>query len=254
MVARDIGERKRTESRLAYLADHDLLTGLFNRSRFDRELDREISLAERHDGGGAAMVLGLDSFKLVNDTQGHHVGDELIRTRRRAALDQKAEVDTVARIGGDEFAIFVREGDPGCWSPASCSTRSRASRWSPAPEPIRITASLGVAPLTGDDVTGEELLARANLAMYESKDRGGDSFTVYEPERRRREQMGERLQMAERIRSAIADGVLRGPLPADPRGREQHRLPVRAAGPHARQRRQTRSRPPPSCRPPNASA
>src|SRR5262249_37952673 len=109
VVARDIGDRKRTESRLAYLADHDLLTGLYNRSRFDRELAREISVAARYGAGGAAMVLGLDNFKPVNDTQGHHVGDELIR--RVGDLLAKAGAETVARIGGDEFAIFVRDED-----------------------------------------------------------------------------------------------------------------------------------------------
>lgn len=202
VVARDIGDRKRTESRLAYLADHDLLTGLFNRSRFDQELAREISLAGRYDGG-AAMVLGLDNFKLVNDTQGHHVGDELIR--RVGELLSKADVDTVARIGGDEFAIFVRDQDPGAVAHELLDTIKGQPLVS-APEPTRITASLGVAPVTSAETSSEELLAQANLAMYEAKDRGGDSFTVFEPARRRREQMGERLHMAERIRSAIAEG------------------------------------------------
>ena len=202
-VARDITDRKRSESRLAFLSDHDPLTGLFNRHRFDQELTREISLAQRYESGGAALALGLDNFKLVNDTLGHQAGDELLR--RVADLLSRANVDTLARIGGDEFAIFLRNSNPEEGArklleivkeqPLVKGTRR-----------IRVTASIGIAPLTGEEVTSEELLAQANLAMYEAKDSGGDSFTLFEPERRQREQMGERLHMADRIRSAISEG------------------------------------------------
>jgi diguanylate cyclase (GGDEF)-like protein/PAS domain S-box-containing protein len=203
-VARDITDRKRVESRLAYLADHDLLTGLYNRRRFDEELTREIPLAQRSEHGGAALVLGLDNFKLLNDTLGHHTGDELLRRVAELLSETLDDVDIVARVGGDEFAILLREGSP----ERVARELLDAIKGEPlvgGEQPVRITASVGIAPLAGA-VTSEELLTHADLAMYEAKDDGGDSLAVFEPTRHRRELLGERLQMAERIRRAIDEG------------------------------------------------
>jgi GGDEF domain-containing protein len=74
----DIGERKRFEVHLAHLADHDPLTGLFNRRRFGSELSREISAARRYGGGGAVLIIDIDNFKQINDTLGHNAGDEVM--------------------------------------------------------------------------------------------------------------------------------------------------------------------------------
>jgi len=204
-VARDITDRKRVESRLAYLADHDLLTGLYNRRRFDEELTREIPLAQRSEQGGAAIVLGLDNFTLVNDTLGHHAGDELIRRVAGLLSEALDDVDIFARIGGDEFAILLREG------PAEVVARELLDAVKEEPlvggeQPVRVTASVGIAPLGGADLSAEELLMRADVAMHEAKDGSGDSVATFEPARHRRELMGERLQMVERIRSAIDAG------------------------------------------------
>ena len=202
-VARDITDRKRAESRLAFLSDHDLLTGLFNRRRFDQELAREIVLAQRYESSGAVLVLGLDNFKLVNDTLGHQAGDELIR-RVAELLSKKGDVDTIARIGGDEFAVILRNGD----AEGVARELLEIVKEQPlvgGPVPTRITASIGIAPLTGEGVTSEELIAQADLAMYEAKDAGRDSFTLFEPAHGREQQMGERLPMAERIRKALEE-------------------------------------------------
>ena len=104
-IIRDITERKRFETQLQHLADHDALTDLFNRRRFDQELAEIVRYAARYGGGGALFLLDLDRFKYVNDTRGHKAGDEVIRAVGRALRESVRKTDVVARLGGDEFAV-----------------------------------------------------------------------------------------------------------------------------------------------------
>ena len=110
-IIRDITERKRFETQLQHLADHDALTDLFNRRRFDQELAEIVRYAARYGGGGALFLLDLDRFKYVNDTRGHKAGDEVIRAVGRALRENVRKTDVVARLGGDEFAVVLRDAD-----------------------------------------------------------------------------------------------------------------------------------------------
>ena len=110
-IIRDITERKRFENQLQHLADHDALTELFNRRRFDQELAEYVAYAARYGGQGAVFLLDLDRFKYVNDTRGHKAGDEVIRAVGRALHDSVRKTDVVARLGGDEFAVLLRDAD-----------------------------------------------------------------------------------------------------------------------------------------------
>ena len=103
----DISERKRFEGQLQHLADHDPLTGLINRRRFEEELERELTAAKRYDRAGAVLVLDLDNFKYVNDTHGHSAGDDLIVSVSALLRRRLRESDTLSRIGGDEFAVIL---------------------------------------------------------------------------------------------------------------------------------------------------
>jgi PAS domain S-box-containing protein len=105
----DVTERKRFEAQLQYLADHDPLTGLFNRRRFEQELARHLSYDARYGSGGAVLALDLDNFKYVNDSFGHKAGDEVITRVARTVSERLRETDTLARLGGDEFAILLPE-------------------------------------------------------------------------------------------------------------------------------------------------
>ncbi|MDQ2622045.1 MAG: diguanylate cyclase, partial [Actinomycetota bacterium] len=111
VIVRDITNRLEVESKLRFLADHDVLTNLYNRRRFERELEREVKMVKRFGGEGAILVLDIDNFKAINDSLGHRAGDEVISRVAQIVRDSLREVDIVARLGGDEFAVFIPDGD-----------------------------------------------------------------------------------------------------------------------------------------------
>jgi diguanylate cyclase (GGDEF)-like protein/PAS domain S-box-containing protein len=176
--ALDIGERKRFEGQLQHLADHDPLTGLFNRRRFEHELTRAVSVVERYGTPSALLLVDLDGFKHVNDTLGHSFGDEIL-TRVAAALRTTLrETDVIGRLGGDEFAVLVssvsaREAHVVAEKVLTAirehgvvvAERTRAT----------VSGSIGVATLTREShLDAEGLLARADAAMYAAKQEGRD--------------------------------------------------------------------------------
>ena len=102
---------ERNEAELRYLADHDSLTGLLDRRRFRAELDQYVSFTARYGGRGAVMIIDIDGLKTVNDTLGHHAGDNLIRQVAAVMREKVRATDIVARLSGDEFAILVPQSD-----------------------------------------------------------------------------------------------------------------------------------------------
>ncbi|MBM2826488.1 MAG: response regulator receiver modulated sensor-containing diguanylate, partial [Dehalococcoidia bacterium] len=110
-IARDITERKNLEDRLVHLANHDPLTGLFNRRRFEEEMGIQLAQAGRYATRGALAFFDLDHFKTVNDSLGHHAGDELLASVAQLLRGRLRDSDILARLGGDEFAIFMPRAD-----------------------------------------------------------------------------------------------------------------------------------------------
>ncbi|HTX46557.1 MAG TPA: diguanylate cyclase [Solirubrobacteraceae bacterium] len=177
----NVSDRKQREEQLRYHADHDSLTGLLTRRRFDEELAREISRFRRSGRTAAVLLIDLDGFKNVNDTQGHQAGDETLQEIARAFADTLRDHDVLARVGGDEFAAIL----PETGSPAALSTARRLV----AAAAVRagVTASIGVTTFRDQSLaTPEELIAQADRAMYEAKSAGGNRVQVHEdvPERR----------------------------------------------------------------------
>ena len=137
----DVSEHKRFERQLQHLADHDALTGLFNRRRFEEELNRELGAAARYGRGGAVMAVDLDNFKFVNDSLGHSAGDELITRVGGLLTDRLRDTDIVARLSGDEFAIVLPQADEharwrwrtSCWRPSAWVPWSPGARFPRAP-------------------------------------------------------------------------------------------------------------------------
>ena len=204
----DITDRRRFQERLQHLVDHDPLTGLFNRRRFEQELDRHVAHAARYGADGALLVLDLDDFKLVNDTLGHNAGDELIVAISGLLKAQLRDSDVMARLGGDEFAVLLPTGGPQ-EAAVVADKLVRAVR----DEAIvigsgrarRISTSVGVAPFTAAGLTGEEMLINADVAMYEAKEAGRDRYALYDTGRQEPPRVQARMHWLERIREALDD-------------------------------------------------
>ena len=207
----DVTERRRFEHELRHLADHDPLTGLYNRRRFEQELDRQVTEVARYGPRGALLVLDLDHFKYVNDALGHHAGDELILSVAATLRGRLRDADILARLGGDEFAVLLPNVDErGAQHVAGDLVRAIRDEASigTSERRRRVTTSVGVAPFRAGDVTGEELLIAADLAMYDAKEAGRDRFAVVSRDSARPDRVRARVSWLERIRSAITDDRL----------------------------------------------
>ncbi|MEW6416124.1 MAG: EAL domain-containing protein [Pseudomonadota bacterium] len=209
-IYEDITHERQTAQQLIYLAEHDALTGLYNRHRFQDHLERTISASARSGGRFALLYFDLDEFKSINDSFGHRAGDTvLVRAAGEiASLVRGGEM--FARLGGDEFAILVavQRGD----EPAQLAERVvhaiSAIPFRFRGSNIRLTASVGIAlfPEHGDNA--EDLVAHADTAMYQAKDSGKNTWAVYDASRNIAEAMLERMTWSTRIAQALEhDGL-----------------------------------------------
>jgi diguanylate cyclase (GGDEF)-like protein/PAS domain S-box-containing protein len=202
---RDISERKRLESQLVQLANHDPLTGLFNRRRFDEELERYVSEAQRYDLHGVLLFIDLDQFKDVNDSRGHHAGDELLSALVRLLRERLRATDVVARLGGDEFAILLPhiDAEQAQAVAADLLDAIRNHTFAVGGAPLRITASIGIAVFPDQAGSAGEYLSRADLAMYRAKDEGRDRACLFTPDGDWQAQIESRIGWHQRVREAL---------------------------------------------------
>ena len=177
----DISARKRRETRLEHLVDHDCLTMLYNGRRFEQALVQELKCSARYgDGGGAVLLLDVDHFKAVNDRFGHKAGDDLLKAVATTLRGRMRETDVLARLGGDEFGIILPRVDGAKAEKVADGIVKALRRQTamPAEHHVPVTASVGVALFDG--LTNMEIMAAADLAMYEAKSLGRDRFAVYQ--------------------------------------------------------------------------
>ena len=228
----DISEGRSIAGRLEHLIDHDFLTGLFNRRRFEQELELQVARQRRFASAAAILMLDLDGFKAVNDQFGHAVGDELLSGLAAALRIRCRETDVLARLSGDEFAILLPNTDlpQAEIVAADVIALVRRHRAALGSKVAQVTASVGVALF--DDLDHVQLVALVDAAMYSAKESGGDRFVVFTASDQA--SVSRSVGEAHRLRRALRDG--RFVLHCQPvwnltEGRvDQHELLIRMRG------------------------
>jgi|GEM_PF-757103 len=202
----DSSDRKQFEGQLQHLADHDALTGLFNRRRFNEEVERALMHAKRFGESGAVLFLDLDGFKFVNDSLGHAAGDELIGRVANQLAATLRETDTLARVGGDEFAVLLARCDQAAAVHVAEKLLATLRCTAATGRDARVSSSIGIALFGGDDaLTADELVVEADIAMYDAKEAGKDRYAMYERSAGRRELISIRENWNDRLRGAVED-------------------------------------------------
>ncbi|MCW2496977.1 EAL domain-containing protein [Jatrophihabitans sp.] len=228
------------EERLRHLADHDPLTGLLNRRAFELAVEQHLAIAARYGPPGALILIDVDNLKYINDTRGHQVGDQAIIQLAESLRRRLRASDVMARLGGDEFAVLIPQAD-------GETARMIAEELAAAAREVvvrgfndnrRVTISSGVVAITDPTWTPREIMALADLAMYDSKEAGRDRVTLYGGGLPISQPDGERLTWVGRIERAIEQGGLQ--IDAQPivdmvtQQIAQYELLVRLDGPEGR--------------------
>lgn len=202
---------ERSEAELRYLADHDSLTGLLDRRRFRAELDQYVSFSARYGGRGAVMIVDIDGLKVVNDSLGHHAGDNLIRQVAGVMRERVRATDIVARLSGDEFAILTPQTDvEGAMQLGEDLRAQVAESVRPTSDSDAVTISVGITMFGGTEKgTGSEaVLVAADQAMYRAKEGGRNQIALFRDPNEPRREPERRQTTAARIREALTEDRL----------------------------------------------
>jgi diguanylate cyclase (GGDEF)-like protein/PAS domain S-box-containing protein len=199
----DITERKLTEQRVHHVAQHDVLTGLPNRSLLQDRLSQAIACSTRNGRPVWVMLIDLDRFKFVNDSMGHKAGDVLLVTVAARLRSSLRDSDTVARLSGDEFVVILSEHSDEPLTPAIVQRVMDA-----VAQPVLlgnkeffVTCSIGVAVYPGQGTTGDNITEHADVAMYRAKKLGRNNFQFYTPAMN--EEALERVRIEGALRNAL---------------------------------------------------
>ena len=182
LTLRDVTEQRQLEEQLKHQAFHDALTGLPNRLLFQDRISQQLAAARRDGMTAGVLFVDLDDFKVVNDTMGHGVGDELLVATAVRLSGLIRDCDTAARLGGDEFALLIGEvADPAAVEAAADRVvRAFGEPFALASGSVLTTVTVGVAT-TEDSADTDELLRHADLALYAAKAAGKRQWRRYQP-------------------------------------------------------------------------
>jgi diguanylate cyclase (GGDEF)-like protein/PAS domain S-box-containing protein len=209
-IFEDVTRERQTADQLIYLAERDALTGLYNRHRFNEELARMIADAQRHSSRVALFFFDLDDFKYINDTFGHRAGDAMLIRVAGEVAGQVRRNEIYSRLGGDEFAILVPDiSDDMLRVLAERITRSIALvRFQFEGQSLRLTSSLGIAVFPDHAENPEDLIARADMSMYQAKEAGKNAWRIYRSDLDTSQQMVSRLSWNDRILHALENDLM----------------------------------------------
>ena len=205
LVFHDVTKMRALATQLAYQATHDSLTGLINRIEFDHRVEQAIHNANQSEKVHALLYIDLDQFKIVNDTCGHHAGDELLRQVTRLLRGGLREADTLARLGGDEFGVLLTGCPLNIAGDIAEKLRKLVEdfRFGWEGKPFRIGASIGVVPITNSVTSLTELLSAADSACYVAKEDGRNRVHIYKPDDEGVMAHHGQMQWMQRIQDAI---------------------------------------------------
>ncbi|NJL50568.1 MAG: EAL domain-containing protein [Blastochloris sp.] len=206
----DITERHRNELQVAYMARHDLLTGLFNRGAFSEKIEEAGARLRRWGAVFSVFLLDLDRFKQVNDTLGHPAGDALLCETARRLKTCLRETDVLARLGGDEFAILLMDAADQKSDVIDFVRRIISSLAEPCEiegQMLTISTSIGIALAPEHGCSPDELVKNADLALYRAKADGRNGYAIYEPEMMAHATVRQELESD--LRRAIANDELK---------------------------------------------
>ncbi|MDD2662274.1 MAG: EAL domain-containing protein [Dechloromonas sp.] len=199
----DVSSERAAEARLHHMAHHDVLTGLYNRASLKERLDHGLAVARRENAKIALLFIDLDRFKVINDTLGHHVGDELLIQVGRRLRSCVRESDVVARLGGDEFVIMLTGVEH-----SSTVAMIAEKLVSEVNDPYQVgvhqlytSPSIGIAIFPTDGPDGETLMKNADAAMYHAKNAGRNNFQFFDA--RMNEASLERLKIENSLRQGL---------------------------------------------------
>ncbi len=205
----DITERRKAQERVVYLAYHDQLTGLPNRAMLSDHLMVAVARAKRTRMSSALLCLDVDDFKLVNDSLGHSVGDELLTAIAKRLEGGGRHADVLARAGGDEFFLLLpdlpEDGEGSALTAAKRITAAFQEPFEIAGAELHVSVSVGVSLFPRDAADADELLRHADSAMYQAKRDARSGFALYAPSA---DDPLERLNLTARLRKALKGGDL----------------------------------------------
>jgi diguanylate cyclase (GGDEF)-like protein/PAS domain S-box-containing protein len=204
-TARDITEQKAFQHQLSYHAEHDPLTGMFNRHYFQEELERTVARVARHGSDCALFYIDLDQFKYINDTLGHAAGDRLLVDIAALLTAHVRDGDLLARFGGDEFTLLLYNINKQDVLRAADNFRSLCDdyRFSAEEKTFNITCSIGVVMIDDTATTAEEVLSHADLACNMAKQHGRNRATLYDPADLGKADMAADMDWAARVREML---------------------------------------------------
>jgi diguanylate cyclase (GGDEF)-like protein/PAS domain S-box-containing protein len=208
VIARDVTERRKMEAFIQHQAHHDTLTDLPNRQLFMDFLERELAQSRRHDTRLALLFLDLNGFKQINDTMGHDCGDRLLQEVARRLRACIRESDIVARLGGDEFTVLMpnlsHSEDVGIVVKKILSVFEKPFKLDAVT--VDASTSIGVCMFPDDGKDGEDLIKKADIAMYDAKKSGKNAYQFYNAEINARTMA--RQQMEGFLRESVGNGEL----------------------------------------------